>query len=354
MMLTTDLALRMDPAYEKISRRFLEHPEEFADAFARAWYKLLHRDMGPLSRYLGPWVAEPQLWQDPVPAVEGDLVGEADIAALKGKIADSGLTVSQLVSTAWASAASFRGTDKRGGANGARIRLEPQRNWEVNEPAELSSVLQTLEQIQQDFNGSSGGAHDLARRPDRAGRLRGRRAGGQERRARRHRSVHAGAHRRLAGADRRRVLRGARTDRRRLPQLPAQRREAAAGGPAAGPGQPAHADRAGDDGAGRRPAGPAGQPRAVRPRRVHRPARHADQRLLRQPARRGHRVEGVGVGRERLRRPGPAAARSSGRPPPSTWCSAPTPSCGPSPRSTPATTRRTSSCETSWPRGTRS
>ncbi len=158
MMLTTDLALRMDPAYEKISRRFLEHPEEFADAFARAWYKLLHRDMGPLSRYLGPWVAEPQIWQDPVPAAEGTLVGEADIAALKGKIAESGLTVSQLVSTAWASAASFRGTDKRGGANGARIRLEPQRNWEVNEPAALSSVLQTLEQIQQDFNGSSGGA----------------------------------------------------------------------------------------------------------------------------------------------------------------------------------------------------
>ena len=158
LMLTTDLALRFDPAYEKIARRFLEHPEEFADAFARAWYKLLHRDMGPISRYLGPWVAEPQIWQDPVPAHQGELVGEAEIATLKGKIADSGLTVSQLVSTAWASAASFRGTDKRGGANGARIRLEPQRNWEVNEPAQLASVLQTLERIQQDFNGSQDGA----------------------------------------------------------------------------------------------------------------------------------------------------------------------------------------------------
>ncbi|MEO7260483.1 MAG: catalase/peroxidase HPI [Jatrophihabitantaceae bacterium] len=156
-MLTTDLALRVDPTYERISRRFLEHPEEFADAFARAWYKLLHRDMGPASRYLGPWVPEAQLWQDPVPALDHDLVGEADIAALKAKIADSGLSSSQLVATAWASAASFRGTDMRGGANGARIRLEPQRNWEVNQPAELSQVLQVLEQIQQDFTSSQSG-----------------------------------------------------------------------------------------------------------------------------------------------------------------------------------------------------
>ncbi len=157
MMLTTDLALRFDPAYEQISRRFLEHPDEFADAFARAWFKLLHRDMGPLPRYLGPWVPEPQIWQDPVPALDHDLVGEDEIAALKAKIADSGLSVSQLVSTAWASAASFRGTDKRGGANGARIRLEPQRNWEANEPAELARVLEVLEQIQQDFNSSQSG-----------------------------------------------------------------------------------------------------------------------------------------------------------------------------------------------------
>ena len=151
-MLTTDLALRVDPAYEQITRRFLEHPDELADAFARAWYKLLHRDMGPISRYLGPWVPEPQLWQDPVPAVDHELIGDEDIAALKAKLLESGLSVSQLVSTAWAAAASFRGTDKRGGANGARVRLAPQRDWEVNEPAALATALQTLERIQQDFN----------------------------------------------------------------------------------------------------------------------------------------------------------------------------------------------------------
>jgi len=162
MMATTDLALRYDPVYEPISRRFKEHPDELADAFAKAWYKLLHRDMGPVSGYLGPWVPEPQLWQDPVPAVDHELIGEEDIAALKGKILDSGLSVSQLVLTAWASAASFRGTDKRGGANGARIRLEPQRGWEANDPAELNSVLQTLEQVQQDFNGSQTGGKKVS------------------------------------------------------------------------------------------------------------------------------------------------------------------------------------------------
>jgi catalase-peroxidase len=156
-MLTTDLALREDPIYEPIARRFLEHPDELADAFARAWYKLLHRDMGPVSRYLGPWVPEPQLWQDPVPAVDHDLIGHADIAALKNTLLESGLSGSQLVSTAWASAATFRGTDMRGGANGARIRLEPQRGWEVNDPTELAKVLQTLEAIQQDFNTSQSG-----------------------------------------------------------------------------------------------------------------------------------------------------------------------------------------------------
>ena len=162
MMLTTDLALRLDPIYEPISRRFLENPDELADAFAKAWYKLLHRDMGPVSRYLGPWVPEPQLWQDPVPPVDHELVGDADIAALKATILESGLSVSQLVSTAWASAASFRGTDKRGGANGARIRLEPQRGWEVNDPAELATVLQTLERIQQDFNGAQSGGKQVS------------------------------------------------------------------------------------------------------------------------------------------------------------------------------------------------
>jgi catalase-peroxidase len=158
MMATTDLALRLDPEYEKISRYFYENPDELADAFAKAWYKLLHRDMGPVSRYLGPWVPEPQLWQDPVPEVDHELVGDEDVAALKARLLASGLSVSQLVVTAWASAASFRGTDKRGGANGARIRLEPQKGWEVNQPAELATVLQTLEQIQQDFNASQPGA----------------------------------------------------------------------------------------------------------------------------------------------------------------------------------------------------
>lgn len=161
-MLTSDLALRFDPEYEKISRRFLENPNEFALAFAKAWYKLLHRDMGPVDRYLGPWVAEPQLWQDPVPAHEGDLIGDADIAALKATVLESGLTVSQLVSTAWASAATFRSTDKRGGANGARIRLEPQRGWAVNEPEQLASVLETLEGIRAEFNAAGGAQVSLA------------------------------------------------------------------------------------------------------------------------------------------------------------------------------------------------
>jgi catalase-peroxidase len=151
-MLTTDLSLRFDPAYEKISRRFYEHPDQLADAFARAWFKLTHRDMGPIARYLGPLVPkETLIWQDPIPAVDHPLIGEADIAALKAKILGSGLSVSQLVSTAWASASTFRGSDKRGGANGARIRLSPQKDWEVNQPAELKTVLSTLEAIQKDF-----------------------------------------------------------------------------------------------------------------------------------------------------------------------------------------------------------
>jgi catalase-peroxidase len=151
-MLTTDLALRVDPAYEKISRRFYEHPDQFADAFARAWFKLTHRDMGPIVRYLGPLVPKEQLsWQDPIPAVNHPLLGEQDIAALKAKILASGLSVSQLVSTAWASASTFRGSDKRGGANGARLRLAPQKDWEVNQPAELAKVLQKLEAISKDF-----------------------------------------------------------------------------------------------------------------------------------------------------------------------------------------------------------
>ena len=162
MMLTTDLALRVDPVYGEITRRFLEHPDQLEEAFAKAWYKLLHRDMGPLSRYLGPWVAEPQLWQDAVPPVDHELIGDEDVAALKRTLLDLGLTVPQLVETAWASAASFRGTDKRGGANGARIRLEPQRNWEVNDPAALAGVLPALERIQEEFNRAQTGGKEVS------------------------------------------------------------------------------------------------------------------------------------------------------------------------------------------------
>ena len=157
MMFTTDLALRMDPTYAPISKQFHENPDQFADAFARAWYKLIHRDMGPVSRLLGPLVAPPQLWQDPVPAVDHELIGAQDIAQLKARILASGLSISQLVTTAWASASTFRGSDKRGGANGARIRLAPQKDWEVNQPAELAKVLRALEQIQKDFNGAQSG-----------------------------------------------------------------------------------------------------------------------------------------------------------------------------------------------------
>ena len=162
-MLTTDLSLRVDPAYEKIARSYLANPQEFADAFAKAWFKLTHRDMGPISRYLGPLVPKhPLLWQDPIPAVDHELIGEQDIAALKAKILASGLSISQLVTTAWASAATFRGSDKRGGANGARIRLAPQKDWEVNQPAELAKVLQTLEAIQKDFNGAQSGGKKVS------------------------------------------------------------------------------------------------------------------------------------------------------------------------------------------------
>ncbi|MET7402322.1 catalase/peroxidase HPI [Dactylosporangium sp. NPDC005572] len=161
-MLTTDLSLRVDPVYERISRRFMADPEAFALAFAKAWYKLLHRDMGPVSRFLGPWVPEAQLWQDPVPPAGHPLVGAADVAALKAKLLESGLSTAQLVSTAWASAASFRSTDKRGGANGARIRLEPQRGWAVNQPEQLAPVLATLEGIQREFNASGTARISLA------------------------------------------------------------------------------------------------------------------------------------------------------------------------------------------------
>jgi catalase-peroxidase len=161
-MLTTDLSLRMDPIYEPIARRFLEHPEQLAEAYAKAWYKLIHRDMGPVTRLLGPWVAPPQIWQDPVPEVDHELVGEEDVAALKRQVLASGLSASQLVRTAWASASTFRGTDKRGGANGARIRLAPQKDWEVNEPAGLAEVLAALEKVQQQFNDAQSGGKRIS------------------------------------------------------------------------------------------------------------------------------------------------------------------------------------------------
>ena len=213
-MLTTDLSLRFDPAYEKISRRFYEHPDQFADAFARAWFKLTHRDMGPIARYLGPLVPkETLIWQDPIPAVDHPLIDEQDIAALKAKILASGLSVSQLVSTAWASASTFRGSDKRGGANGARIRLAPQKDWEVNQPAQLAKVLQTLEAIQKEFNASATGGKKVSLADlivlggcaaiEKAAKDAGRRREGP---------LHAGPHGRVAGADRRRVLRAARTE----------------------------------------------------------------------------------------------------------------------------------------------
>jgi catalase-peroxidase len=157
MMFTTDMALRMDPIYAPIAKRFHKNPKEFAEAFAKAWYKLTHRDMGPVTRLLGPEVPPPQLWQDPVPKVDHELIGEQDIASLKAKILASGLTTAQLVTTAWAAASSFRGTDKRGGANGARIRLAPQKDWEVNQPAELAKALQALEKVQKDFNAAQVG-----------------------------------------------------------------------------------------------------------------------------------------------------------------------------------------------------
>lgn len=161
-MLVTDISMREDPIYGAITRRWLDHPEEMDEAFAKAWFKLMHRDMGPVSRYLGPWIPEQEIWQDPVPAVDHELVDEQDIAQLKSKLLDSGLTVQQLIKTAWSSASSFRGTDKRGGANGARIRLEPQKNWEANEPAELAQVLPVLERIQQEFNSSASGGKKIS------------------------------------------------------------------------------------------------------------------------------------------------------------------------------------------------
>ncbi len=302
-MLTTDLALRMDPAYEKISRRFFEHPDQFADAFARAWFKLTHRDMGPIVRYLGPLVPkETLIWQDPIPAVNHPLVGEKDIADLKAKILASGLTVSELVSTAWASASIFRGGDKRGGGNGARIRLEPQKDWDVNQPAQLAKVLGKLEEIQKAFNASASGGKKVSLADliilggcaavEKA--RQGRRGGGEG-------PLHPWPDGRFAGGNRRRVLRAARADRRRVPQLFPRQADAQARAEPDRPRAVADADRAGNDRSGRRPARARRQCRRVQARNVHQAAGDAEQRLLRQPARHEHGMEaGRGRGR-RLR-----------------------------------------------------
>ena len=310
MMLTTDLSLKEDPAYAPISKRFLENPADLEDAFAKAWFKLLHRDMGPRSRYVGPLVpAEPQLWQDPVPDVDHELIGDQDIVDLKAKVLASGLSVSQLISTAWASAASYRGTDKRGGANGARIRLAPQRDWEVNDPAALGTALQTLEQIQADFNNSQSGGKrvSLADLIVLAG------CAGVEQAAR-----NAGHDVQVPFAPGRTDASQEWTDEESFAVLEPTAdgfrnylqagQEGRAEGPAGGAGMHADAHRARDDGARRRHARPECQHRAVRTRCIHRSAGGVDQRLLCEPARHGHRVAGV------LRLSGPVrGTRSSDR-----------------------------------------
>ena len=305
-MLVTDVSLREDPIYREITRRWLDHPEELSEAFAKAWYKLLHRDMGPISRYLGPWIPEPQLWQDPVPAVDHALVDEKDVAALKAKVLDSGLSVPSWSRRPGRRREATATPTSAAAPTARRLRLEPQKNWEVNEPCragqgaagpgEDPAGLQRFGLRRQE---------DLAGRPDRAGRLGGGGEGRQGRGPRRHGAVRAGSHRRLAGEHRRGVVRGARAAGRRVPQLCAGGREGAAGAAAARAGVLARRDRSGADGAHRRSACPRRQPRRQQARRVHRQAGRVDQRLLRQPARHGHGVEGVGVHGERLRGPRP-------------------------------------------------
>ena len=305
VMLTTDLSLRMDPVYEPISRRFYENPQELADAFAKAWFKLTHRDMGPVSRYLGPLVpAEPQIWQDPVPPVTHELVGAQDIAALKRTILASGLTISQLVSAAWASASTHRGTDKRGGANGARVRLAPQNDWEVNNPAELAEVLRTLEGIQREFNSSQAGGKQVSLADLIV--LGGCAAVEQA-------AKNAGHDVEVPFAPGRTDASQEQTDVETFTVL-----EPAADGfrNYLGKLQPRLAEhhlvdraslltlsRARDDRSRGRHARPECELRPVQPGCVYRPARDVDQRLLREPARHGHGVAGDVGGRGHLRGP---------------------------------------------------
>ncbi len=297
-MLTTDLALRFDPAYEKISRRFLENPDQFADAFARAWFKLTHRDMGPRARYLGPEVpAEELIWQDPIPAVNHKVIGVKDIASLKTRLLASGLSISQLVLTAWASAATFRGSDKRGGANGARIRLAPQKDWEVNQPPDLAKALKKLQAIQKDFNAAGtggkkvsladlivlGGCAAVEEAAKKAGHAvkvpfaPGRMDASQEQTD----VVSFAVLEPLADGFRNYHRKGA--------------QDTGGRGAPGGPGSATDADGSRDDGSDRRHARLECERRAVETRRLHQAARDADQRLLREPARHGHGVEsGIG------------------------------------------------------------
>ncbi len=292
-MLTTDLSLRFDPIYEPIARRFHEHPDEFADAFARAWFKLTHRDMGPVARYLGPEVpTETLIWQDPIPARDHELIGDEDVAELKRQILASDLSVSELVSAAWASASTFRGSDKRGGANGARVRLAPQKDWPVNDPAQLSKVLGVLEGIQQAFNAAQSGGKqvslaDLVVLGGCAAVEQAAREGGVEV------EVPFTPGRMDASAEQTDAesFDGARAGRRRVPQLPRAGPAAAGRVPADRPSQPADAQRPGDDGAGGRPARAGRQHGRLGDGRADPHAGAVDERLLRQPARHGHRVE---------------------------------------------------------------
>ena len=288
-MLTTDLALRFDPAYEKISRRFYEHPDQFADAFARAWFKLTHRDMGPVVRYLGPLVPkETLIWQDPIPAPDHALIDEHDAAALKTKILASGLTVGDLVATAWASASTFRGSDKRGGANGARIRLAPQKDWEVNHPAGLAKALQKLEAVQKEFNGSAkggkkvsladlivlGGGAAVEKAAQAAGvNVKVRFTPGRGDASQQETDVEFG---RRAGA----AL-------RRLPQLSQRQGVHGARGGHDRQGAASDPHRAGADGSDRRAARARRERRLFKARRLYQQARRAQQRLLRQSPRHG-------------------------------------------------------------------
>ena len=356
MMLTTDLSLKVDPAYEAIARRFRENPGDFADAFARAWYKLTHRDMGPRSRCAGSLVPEePQLWQDPVPDVDHELIGEEDAAALKRSILDSGLSVARLVSTAWASAASFRGTDRRGGANGARVRLAPQKDWAVNDPAELAAALGKLEEIQAEFNAAQSGAKrvslaDLI--------VLGGCAAVEEAAAK------AGCAVQVPFSPGRTDASDAQTDAESFavlePRADGFRNYMA--GDLDGAAEEwlveraYHADAHGarDDGAPGRHARLGRERRRLTSGRLHGAARRADQRFLHKPARHEHRMGGFGrcggcvCGGATARR-----AQASGPPLPSTSSSVPTPGSAPSRKPTRATIRKMRSCATSPPRGAR-